>query len=241
MNYLLVPGAWTGGWVWKSVARRLRQAGHDVYPMTLTGVGDRVHVGGPQVNLDTHVADVVNLMAYEDLREVVLVGHSYAACPVTMVADQAGDRLSHVVYLDSAPLPDGQGMLDFSGPDEAAQLRRKVAEQGDGWKLPYPGFEDLGPPPLLAGLGPAERALLDGKSTHHPFGAYEAKVRLGQNQGNPQRVLIACNGFLMLEKLVPPLASFLTPAWQRHDLPTSHWPMLSAPDDLAELLMRLAR
>jgi pimeloyl-ACP methyl ester carboxylesterase len=241
MTYVLVPGAWTGAWIWSSVARRLRQAGHDVYPMTLTGVGDRVHLGGPQVNLDTHVADIVNLMAYEDLRDVVLVGHSYGACPVTMAADQAGDRLSHVVYLDSAPLPDGQGMLDFSGPDEAAQLRRKVAERGDGWKLPYPGFEQLGPPPLLDGLGPAERASLDGKSTHHPFGAYEQKLRLGQHRGNPQRVLIACNGFLMLEQLVPPLAAFLTPAWQRHDLPTSHWPMLSAPDALADTLLRLRR
>ncbi len=241
MTYVLVPGAWAGGWAWKSVAGRLRQAGHDAYPVTLTGLGERVHLGNPQVNLDTHVTDVLNLMAYEDLRDVVLVGHSYAACVVTMVADQAGDRLSHVVYVDSAPLPSGQSMLDFHGPEGAAQLRRKVAEQGDGWKVPYPGFENLGPPPMLAGLGPAERALLDGKSTPHPFGSYEQPLRLGKNRGNPRRVLIACNGFRMLEQAVPALAGFLTPAWQRFDLETSHWPMLSAPDALADCLLKLRR
>lgn len=241
MTYVLVPGAWMGGWGWKSVARRLRQAGHDVYPVTLTGVGDRVHLGGPQVNLDTHVADVINLLRFEDLRHVVLVGHSYGACPVTMVADQVGDRLSHVVYLDSAPLPSGQGMLDFYGPEEAGQLRRKVEAEGHGWKLPFPGFDNLGPPPMLAGLGPAERALMEDKSTHHPFGSYEQPVRLGEGRGNPQRVLIACNAFRMLEQAVPELAGFLTPAWQRHDLETSHWPMLSAPDALADTLMKLHR
>ena len=124
-------------------------------------------------------------MAYEDLRDVVLVGHSYAACPVTVVADQAGDRLSHVVYVDSAPLPSGQGMLDFYGPEEAAQLRRKVAEQGDGWKLPYPGFENLGPPPMLAGLGPAERALLEGKSTHASVRQLRTAPAPGPEPGQP--------------------------------------------------------
>ena len=77
-TYVLVPGAWLGAWAWQDVARDLRGRGHDVHPVSLTGMGDRVHLARPDVDLDTHLADVVNLLAYEDLREVVLVGHSRA-------------------------------------------------------------------------------------------------------------------------------------------------------------------
>jgi len=76
-TFILVPGAWLGAWAWQPVARSLRGAAHEVYPMSLTGLADRVHLAGPEVNLETHIADIVNLIVYEDLRDVVLVGHSY--------------------------------------------------------------------------------------------------------------------------------------------------------------------
>jgi pimeloyl-ACP methyl ester carboxylesterase len=240
-TYVLVPGAWIGGWAWKAVARRLRQGANDVYPVTLTGLGERVHLARREVNLDTHITDVIKLLEFEDLRDVVLVGHSYSSCVVPGVADRVGDRLSHVVYVDGGPLADGQSMLDFAGPEGAADLRRKVAERGDGWLLPYPGFEELGPPPMLEGLGPAERALLEGKSTPQPFGTYEQPLRLKGGKGNFQQVVIACNGFRFLEKVAPQVAAFLTPAWKRLELATGHWPMLSAPDALAEQLLGLRR
>ena len=93
-TYVLVGGAWIGGWAWQAVARALRARGHEVYPATLTGLGERAHLGRPETDLETHIADVVNLMAYEDLAEVVLVGHSYAGFVVTGVADRAGELLS---------------------------------------------------------------------------------------------------------------------------------------------------
>jgi pimeloyl-ACP methyl ester carboxylesterase len=111
-TYVLVPGAWLGGWAWQPIARQLRDRGHDVYPVTLTGLGDRVHLASPQVGLDTYLADVVNLIEAEDLHDLVLLGHSYAGIVVTGVADRLPERIAQVVYLDSGPAPDGASFLD---------------------------------------------------------------------------------------------------------------------------------
>src|SRR5215204_5602620 len=121
-TYVLVGGAWLGGWCWKPVARRLRDEGHDVYPATLTGLGDRVHLASAQVDLETHITDVVNLIEFEDLRDVVLLGHSYGGLVVTGVADRKAERISKLVYLDTGPLPDGVAVIDTY----PAEARRHV-------------------------------------------------------------------------------------------------------------------
>src|SRR5687768_12643354 len=110
-QFVLVPGAWLGGWAWRDVAERLRRAGHDAYPVTLTGLGERVHLARPEVDLEMHIADVTNLVEFEDLADVVLVGHSYAGLVVEGVADRIPDRVAKVVYLDTGPMPDGWSML----------------------------------------------------------------------------------------------------------------------------------
>lgn len=240
--FVLVPGAWIGGWAFIAVARALRDGGHDAYAVTLTGLGERSHLARREIDLDTHIADVVNLIRWEDLgRDVVLVGHSYAGLVVTGVADRADERLSHLVFLDSAPSPDGTTMLDYYPPEEAERMRGQVRDQGDGWRLDYPGFEGLGPPAMLEGLGPHERALLDAKAVPQPFGTYTQPLKLTGREGNYQRAVIACNGFRMIESVMPEAMSFLTPAWRRHDLATGHWPMLSAPNEVAEVLLALLR
>ncbi|HET6813781.1 MAG TPA: alpha/beta hydrolase, partial [Actinomycetota bacterium] len=106
-TYVLAGGAWLGGWAWQPVARQLRSKGHEVHPVTFTGLGDRSHLATPEVDLDTYVTDVVNLIEFEDLHDVVLVGHSYAGIVVTGVADRIPERISLLAYLDSGPSPDG--------------------------------------------------------------------------------------------------------------------------------------
>lgn len=240
-QFVLVHGSWMGGWVFADVARALRGRGHDVHPITLTGLGERSHLGRPEVNLDVHIQDVVNLLASEDLRDAVLVGHSYAGIVITGVADRAGDRLSTVAFLDTAPAADGQRHLDFYPPEARETMQRQVREQGDGWRLPFPGFERLGPPPMLAGLGAGARATMEGRAVAQPFGTYTQPLRLtGKGSARHRQVLIACNGFREVAAAQPGIAAFLTPAWQRLDLDTGHWPMLSAPGPLAELLTKLA-
>jgi pimeloyl-ACP methyl ester carboxylesterase len=117
--YVLVGGGWLGGWCWQAVARRLREDGHDVYPVTLTGLGERVHLASPEVDLETHITDVVNLIEFEDLRDVVLLGHSYANLVVTGVADRVVERISQLVYLDTGQLPNGTALIEVF-PAEAS-------------------------------------------------------------------------------------------------------------------------
>src|SRR5919112_2030238 len=110
--YVLVGGTWLGGWCWQQVARRLRDNGHDAYPLTLTGLGERVHLASPEVDLETHITDVVNLVEFEDLHNIVLLGHSYAAIVVTGVVDRILERISEVVYLDAGPFPSGLRFIE---------------------------------------------------------------------------------------------------------------------------------
>ena len=115
---VLVPGACLGGWAWREVAATLRALGHEVYAVTLTGLGERVHLASRDVDLETHIADVVNLLDYEDLSDAVLVGHSYAGVVITGVADQRPERLRAVVYLDTGPLPGGVAIADVQTPEQ---------------------------------------------------------------------------------------------------------------------------
>src|SRR5262249_21984147 len=106
-TFVLVPGFWVGAFVWRQVTQGLRERGHPVDPMTLTGLGERVHLATPEVDLETHVEDVANLLRFEDLHDVTLVGHSYAGLVITGVADRMPDRIRELVYVDTGPLPEG--------------------------------------------------------------------------------------------------------------------------------------
>src|SRR5258708_2391543 len=130
---VLVPGFWLGAWAWEHVARELTNAGHAVYPVTLTGLADRVAEASPEVDLDTHIADILHVIADNNLQQVVLVGHSGANMPVTGAADRLPGRLARIVYVDTGPLPDGMANIDFSPPEAQEELRKRVAEEGNGW------------------------------------------------------------------------------------------------------------
>jgi pimeloyl-ACP methyl ester carboxylesterase len=248
-TFVLVGGAGLGGWAWQGVAAELRRAGHAVYPVTLTGLGERAHLARPEIDLETHVADVLNLLAYEDLADVVLVGHSYAGIVVQAVADRVPERLAALVYVDSGPLADGTSHLDFYPPEAQQWLREQVQAHGEGWRVPFPSFDDLGATASLAGLGEAARALLRARAVPHPFGSYVQPLRLrGTFAGGYARVLVLCTdgGFTaaQVRELVaadhPQFRPLADPDWQLHELPTGHWPMLSAPRELAALLARVA-
>jgi pimeloyl-ACP methyl ester carboxylesterase len=129
-TFVLVHGAWVGGWTWKFVASLLRAVGHEVYAPTLTGLGERVHLAHPGITLDTHIQDVVHVLEYEDLDDVVLVGWSYGGRVVASVTHRVPERLSQVIYLDSI-VP---GYNDTNELDEDEQ--EQVRTQGDGWLIP---------------------------------------------------------------------------------------------------------
>ena len=237
-TFVLVPGAWLGAWAWEDTARALREHGHAALPLTLTGLAERAQEGGPQTDLDTHIADITDFVEKNDLRQVTLVAHSYAAAPVTGAAGRlgaGGDRLERVIYLDSAPFAVGLRMLDLMPPEVASQLERQVT---DGWRLPMPPPEILGRSGNLDDLNEDQRAGLRERATPQPFGTYTQQLA-GPVEPGPgvDRVLIACHDFQGLLSGGVPMLAFLDHApWRRFDLGTGHWPMLSAPVELADVL-----
>jgi pimeloyl-ACP methyl ester carboxylesterase len=243
-TYVLVPGGWLGGWCWQPIARALRQRGHDVYPVTLTGLGERVHLATPEVDLEAHITDVVNLLEYEDLHDVLLLGHSYGAAPITGAADRVPERIARLLYLDSAPLPDGVALADTYAPEARRFAERQVAELGDGWRWPLPSWEDqasiLGV--SAAGLDEEARKRIRARSVPQPFRSFTQPLRLRHPDG-PQLPKLAILTSFPLAQVQAAIASshplgraMAGPEWQFVELSTGHWPMFSIPDQLADLL-----
>src|SRR6267378_2826303 len=135
-SFVLVHGAWHGSWCWKRVRTSLQAKGHDVFTPTLTGVAERSHLLSPEVSLETHILDVVNLIRFEELSEIVLCGHSYGGCVISGVADRIPDRIGKLVYLDAFVLQDGESAHDTL-PSAQRDLQLELTRQhGEGWKVP---------------------------------------------------------------------------------------------------------
>jgi pimeloyl-ACP methyl ester carboxylesterase len=248
---VLVPGACIGGWAWHDVAARLRSRGHDVYAVTLTGLGERVHLAGPEVDLDTHITDVVNLLDYEDLSDAVLVGHSYAGIVVTGVADRRPERLNAVVYFDSSPLPDGMAISDGQPPEMRERQRREVERHGGGWRWPVPDRETIlsGAFGSAAGLDDGHLGLLAERGTPQPYATFTTPLRLTHERPpGVRRAAAFCTAggidIALLQHMFEQGDSraqvFAAPDWELHEIATGHWAMFSEPELSAELLGEIA-
>jgi pimeloyl-ACP methyl ester carboxylesterase len=244
--YVLVGGGWLGGWCWQGVARRLREEGHDVYPVTLTGLGERVHLANPEVNLKTHITDVVNLIEFEDLHDVVLLGHSYAGLVITGVADRVPDRISQLVYLDTGPIPNGTALIETFPPEVREHIERQVEELGAGWRFPVPPREELATFGSLEGLDDAKLELLRSRAVDQPFGTFTQPLQL-ENLAREElpKVGILCSFSLevvqaIIESADPVFREMASSSWRFIELPTGHYPMFSRPEDLAAVLLDLS-
>ena len=247
-NYVLVPGAWLGGWAWEPVADQLRRQGHEVHVVTLTGLGDRAHLATPEVDLDTYIADVVGLVEAEDLNDVVLVGHSYGGHVVTGVADRIPEHLSLLAYLDAGPSPDGTAFTDLQPPPVKELIERLTDEAGEGWRIPMPSWDELENimGASLEGLGPQERDHMRARATAQPLRTWTQPLPL-QNPAREDlpQLLITCSIPLtqvheMIDAGHPWFAALAGPQWSFRELPTGHWPMFSVPDALSSLLLDLS-
>jgi pimeloyl-ACP methyl ester carboxylesterase len=212
--------------MWSRVARLLRAAGHDVFTPSLTGVGERVPLGSPQVDLALHTEDVLQVLAHERLSGVVLVGHSYGGMVVTGVADRAAERIASLVYLDAFVPQDGQALVDLARPE-----MRTALEAEQGWQLaPLP--------PQRQGMtDPGEIAWLEGRRGPQPLGTFRQKVSLGGAYRGP-RTYIFCSGYSPSSFAATAEKLRADPAWRYHELPTHHYPQVSMPQETAALLLR---
>ena len=239
--FLMVPGAWMGGWVWRDLTPRIRAAGLDVYTPTLTGLGERRHLASRWVNLDTHVEDVVNVMEFEELADVALVGHSYGGMVITAVAHHAPERLSHLVYLDAIVPDDGEAAFSDDSDEFRAVVEQQARERGDGWLWPLPDAAELRQFLSLAGIGEGQQHWLRHKSVPHPVATLAQPVRLGNPAAEPiPRTYIRCTAGEWDSELPRYVELARTsPDWRYHELATGHWPMISTPRELAHLLIGL--
>jgi len=222
--FVFVHGGWGGGWEWRDVADRVREAGHDVHRPTLTGLGERRHLLSPTVRLETHVEDVVNLLWFEDLHEVVLCGHSYGGMVVTCVADRVPERLAHVVYLDAFVPRSGESLLDLVPAPFADMIRSR---SGDGVPMPLPRDRLE----ATVGVWYADR-LVD-----HPFATFADTVELTGTGAAIPRTYIRCT-----ESDAPVDASAERArayGWHVRELATHHDAQVDDPAALVELLLEI--
>jgi pimeloyl-ACP methyl ester carboxylesterase len=223
-TFVLVHGAWRGGWLWARLSALRRAAGHEVFTPTLTGVGERAHLAHPGVNLTTPIQDVVGVLAYEELDNVLLVGHSYADLVIAGVAERVPERLAHLVYLDAIYPVDGEGWADISSPDARANREAVIQREGDAWRLP---------PNLVSGLPDADAAWINRRLVPQPAETWREPVRLGNPAAAalPQ-TFIQCSAPPAMAERARAVAGL-----RYRELAGGHDPMVTVPHELAPLLL----
>ena len=236
-TFVLVHGAMHGGWCWREVRARLTASGHEVYAPTLTGQGDRRDGLTPEVGIATHVADLAELLWFEDLRDVHLVLHSYAGVLAGPVAEQAARRLASVTYLAAFIAAPGQCRLDVEPPAVARRYRELAASDGDGWRVPAsPAFLDQ-----WGITDPGLRSLVGPRLTDFPLRCTTDPVEFDPAALDQVRRSYINHTRPPLASLGPSFDYAVAAGWETHELPYGHDLMLAAPGQTAELLDTLAR
>ncbi len=217
--FVIVHGGWSGGWYFQPAARLMRAAGHKVYTPTLTGIGERVHLAHPDVDLDLHIQDVVNVLEFEDLHEIVLVGYSYGGMVVTGVADRVPQRISQLIYLDAFVPKDGQSTADLDRERQGGiEVSLPII---DGWRVPHQ-------PPQP-------------RKTDHPLKTFTQAIHLT----NPAQTLQLPRTYVRFAQTSPPITPHIaerarTAGWRYRELDVGHLAPETHPQEVADLLMELA-
>ena len=235
-TYVLVHGGPHGGWCYRNVAPLLRRAGHDVYTPTMTGLGERSHLVSADVDLDLHIRDITAVLHYEDLRDVILVGHSYGGMVITGVADRASDRVGRLVYLDAANPVNGQSLVDVAGPIiEATRPAGKVADGVELVLLPSP---DAG---LFYGVtDPDDVAWMADRVTAHPWKCFEQPLELRNEAALwaiPRYHIVCTSTLATRDAEMMATAQAEGRVW---DIDTGHDLMITEPEAVADALLQVA-
>lgn len=233
---VLVHGAWHGAWCWRRVLPMLRHAGVETHAVTLTGLGERAHLLSHDIDLNTHIQDVIGLIEAEELQRVVLVGHSYGGMVITGVADRLQRErpglLARLVYLD-ASVPSPGDSWSSAHTEETRQARIQAAAASGGLSFPPPDAS-------VFGLEGADRDWVNRRQTPQPFKLYQQPLNFDVKRWAAlPRTFIDCNR---------PALGTIAPArtrvrqergWQVMELATGHDPMISAPRELVQLLLAI--
>ena len=235
-TFVLVHGGGHGGWCYQRVSRLLSQAGHEVHAPTLTGVGERAHLVGPHVDLSLHVRDIASVLHYEDLRDVILVGHSYGGMVITGVGAAAPDRIGKLVYLDAANPKNGESLVDVAGP--MMTMARLAGQTVDGVELVLLPSPEAG---MFYGVtDPADLAWMADRLTPHPWACFEQPLELRDEAGYAKipQYHIVCTSTLATRD--PGLIAEARAAGRLWDIDTGHDLMITEPQRVADALAAVA-
>jgi pimeloyl-ACP methyl ester carboxylesterase len=233
-TFVLVHGAWHGGWCWRRAADRLTAKGHRVFTPTLTGLADRSHMNSPRINLDTHVRDVLGVLKWEALNDVVLVGHSYAGMVISAVAEKAAPgAIGSIVFLDAFLPEDGKALFDYtSGPDGEPDPRAAEGEAA-GFVEPIPAE--------VFNVNLADRAWVDAQCTPQSTRCFSQRVRLtGARERIGKKTYILATGYRGLGFLAFAERVRSDPSWRYYEVDCGHDVMLDEPERLTEILEEVA-
>jgi pimeloyl-ACP methyl ester carboxylesterase len=232
-TFVLVHGAWHGGWCWQRVADRLRGAGHVVFTPTLTGLGERSHLLAAGIDLKTHITDVVNVMKWEQLADVVLCGHSYGGMVVSGVAEQMAPAIRSIVFLDAFVPKDGESAQDLTSA-AVVEIAHAAMQRGE-----------ITMPPRAAeafGVNAADRAWVDRLCVGQPIGTFTQKLALsGARDRIPRKSYIRAASYANPGFDRALAAAKSNPEWRTYAVPCGHDVMVDAPERLTEILLEAAQ
>jgi pimeloyl-ACP methyl ester carboxylesterase len=231
-TFILVHGAWHGGWCWARVAVRLRALGHTVHTPTQTGLADRRHLLSKDITLDIFTKDIANLIEAEELSDVVLVGHSFGGLAISGTADLMPDRIRRLVYLDSLIVEGGKSPLSALSPEIVAARKKLAEETSGGISLPPP------PPSAFGVSDPKDAEWLKRRLTPHPFGTYLSPLNINAPLGNGlPRTYLACTSpaYAALEGVRQWVKA--QQGWSWREIAAGHNAMVIAPEELTGMLV----
>lgn len=229
-TFLVCHGAWSAGWAWKKMHPLMQAAGHRLITPSYTGLGERAHLAHQGLDLDAHIQDMLNVISYEDLRDVVLVGHSYGGMVATGVADRARERIAQLIYIDAFVPRDGQSLFDLN--EVAIANMREAARTGDGWRIP-----PMQTPPDTSS---ADVEWLSARRVAMPIKCFEQKLQLKHGETSLPR------SYIYATRITPAdtFGQFAKRArnetgWRYLEIDASHSPNVTAPQALMAMLQEI--
>ncbi len=229
-TFVLVHGAWHGSWCWKRIRKALQARGHEVFTPTLTGVAERSHLLSPHVNLDTHIMDVVNLIQWEELSDVVLCGHSYGGCVISGVMDRVPEFIGALVYLDAFVLEDGQSLLDTLPPSQRDLQLEASVRDGEGWKVPHIPAE-------VFNVNSGDREWMNRQCTMQPLATFQQGIKLGRRVDAVKPVTFILATGWDNSPFPPFYERAKTKGWKTLTMTCGHDVMLDRPEELTRVLL----
>ena len=227
--FLVCHGAWSAGWAWKKMHPLMQAAGHRLVTPSYTGLGERVHLANPSIDLETHIEDILNVIKYDDLRDIVLIGHSYGGMVATGVADRARDRTAQLIYLDAFVPEDGQSLLDLNESDR--QRMQQLVKDG-GWRVP--------PRPISPDTAEADIEWLNARRVDMPVKCFDTSLKLQSGK------LTLPRSYIYATRITPAdtFGQFAKrtrneAGWRYYEIDASHSPNVTAPEPLMALLEKI--